>query len=96
MAMIKSNNEMYGFHGTMKNSRRAAKREFNAVAQALIERFDMNGSEDIVVRFLDSTYGRHFADKVVESGKPASSFINDPYLNSCFLVFFKKYNPADY
>lgn len=64
--MIKSTNPDWGFFGTTQRnynfSDEATERLFDATAQMLSKQFKLSAPQ--IVSFLDSKYGRHFADEL--------------------------------
>lgn len=87
--MIPSNNEGYGFFGTvlLQKGRSAAKAEWAQAFKALEQAAPKEATEVHIRDFLDSKYGRWLADKVV-TGTPAERHIKDNKKD--FLKSFKE------
>lgn len=77
--MVKTQNEGFGFHGTIARTTKEADRLFEKAARELIA-YGM--TEEEAVKLLDSTLGRHLADQIIGTSKNAAVCLVKNFANT--------------
>jgi hypothetical protein len=76
MTNVTTNNPGHGFYGTISAARLPAARLFSEAVAVLRVAYD--ASADEARELLDSSYGRHLADRVVDDDGDVAATLSDP------------------